>query len=113
MAIILNIESATEICSVALSNENGIIDYLENTEGKSHASLLTVFIEKILKTTNLKTIDLSAIAVSMGPGSYTGLRIGVSAAKGLCYGANIPLLSISTLDIITQVFLDEYKNQFT
>jgi tRNA threonylcarbamoyladenosine biosynthesis protein TsaB len=105
MAIILNIETATEICSVSLSNENNIIDFRENKEGKSHASLLTIFIEDILKSNKLKIKDLSAISISKGPGSYTGLRIGVSAAKGICYGASVPLIAISTLQILVSGLL--------
>lgn len=100
MNVFLNIETATEICSVALSNGSEVIDYRENTEGKSHAALLTHFIDDILKKNNLKVRDLSAVAVSMGPGSYTGLRIGVSAAKGLCYGSSIPLIAVPTLQIL-------------
>jgi tRNA threonylcarbamoyladenosine biosynthesis protein TsaB len=100
MNLILNIETATEVCSVALSNGNTIIDYRENLEGRSHASLLTVFIDEILKANRIKIGHLSAVAISMGPGSYTGLRIGVSAAKGLCYGNNIPLVAVSTLQIM-------------
>jgi tRNA threonylcarbamoyladenosine biosynthesis protein TsaB len=106
MNLILNIETATEICSVALSNGEGIIDYRENSEGKSHASQLTVFIDEILKANQLKVEDLSAVAISMGPGSYTGLRIGVSAAKGLCYAHNTPLLAISTLQIMANQLID-------
>ena len=111
MAIILNIETATETCSVALSNENGIIDYRENREGKSHASLLTIFIDDILKSNNFKAADLSAVSISNGPGSYTGLRIGVSTAKGICYGANIPLIAISTLEVLVAGLMNSPVNQ--
>jgi tRNA threonylcarbamoyladenosine biosynthesis protein TsaB len=97
MALILYIETATEVCSVALANEKGVVDFRENTEGRSHASLLTLFIEDILKAHNIPARQLDAVAVSSGPGSYTGLRIGVSAAKGICYGANVPLIAIPTL----------------
>ncbi|QZT35799.1 tRNA (adenosine(37)-N6)-threonylcarbamoyltransferase complex dimerization subunit type 1 TsaB [Halosquirtibacter xylanolyticus] len=97
MALILNIETATEICSVCLSKDGVVTHIKENKEGLNHANLLTVFIEDILKEADIKATDLDAVAVSSGPGSYTGLRIGVSAAKGICYGANIPLISISTL----------------
>jgi tRNA threonylcarbamoyladenosine biosynthesis protein TsaB len=113
MAIILNIETAAEICSVALSNEDGVIDYRENMEGKSHASMLTVFIDDILKSNSIAIKDLSAVAISKGPGSYTGLRIGVSAAKGLCYGAEIPLIGISTLQIMAITFIHEYITKHT
>jgi len=107
MALILNIETATEICSVALSDERGLVDFRENTEGKSHASLLTSFIDDILKKTNVLPKQLDAIAVSAGPGSYTGLRIGVSAVKGLCYGIDKPLISVSTLQSMAQGFIQQ------
>ncbi len=97
MAKILCIETATKVCSVALFNDEKLVSLQENKTDRSHAELLTVFVEKILKENNLSVSDLDAIAVSKGPGSYTGLRIGVSAAKGLAYGANIPLISVDTL----------------
>ncbi len=97
MTYILNIETATHICSVALSENGKTIDLIESFEDKTHAELLTVFIEKILERNQLVSQNLSAICVSKGPGSYTGLRIGVSVAKGLCYGLGIPLISVSTL----------------
>jgi tRNA threonylcarbamoyladenosine biosynthesis protein TsaB len=108
MSLILNIETSIDVCSVALFNGLELMDFRENKEGKSHASLLTVFIEDLLKTNKVTVSQLSAVAVSMGPGSYTGLRIGVSTAKGLCYGASIPLISINTLQIVTQAFLKNH-----
>lgn len=97
MAYIINIETATHICSVALSENGKTVALKESHEDKTHAELLSVFIDEILKENNLTPQDLSAIAFSKGPGSYTGLRIGLSVAKGLCYGLNIPLISIPTL----------------
>lgn len=97
MPLILNIESATEICSVSIAKEGQLIALKENTEGLQHAKLLTVFIEEIFKENNISMKELNAVAVSKGPGSYTGLRIGVSAAKGIAYAGNIPLIAISTL----------------
>lgn len=97
MALILNIETATEVCSVAISKEGETVALLENTEGLQHASLLTVLIEKIFNESDYAIEDLDAVAVSMGPGSYTGLRIGVSAAKGIAYAGDLPLIAISTL----------------
>ncbi|MCL3780393.1 tRNA (adenosine(37)-N6)-threonylcarbamoyltransferase complex dimerization subunit type 1 TsaB [Prolixibacteraceae bacterium JC049] len=97
MALILNIESSTEVCSVALGKEGKLVTYRENKEGLNHATLLTVFVEEILAEQNISINDIDAIAVSEGPGSYTGLRIGVSAAKGLCYAAQKPLIAISPL----------------
>jgi tRNA threonylcarbamoyladenosine biosynthesis protein TsaB len=105
MGLILNIETATEVCSVAIANENGLIDFVENTDGKSHASLLTVFIENLLKKNHLTTKQLDAVSVSMGPGSYTGLRIGVSVSKGICYGSNIPLIAVPTLQSMACGFI--------
>jgi tRNA threonylcarbamoyladenosine biosynthesis protein TsaB len=107
MALILNIETATEVCSVALADENGLIDYRENIEGKSHAALLTTFVLDILQLNRILPSNLDAIAVSSGPGSYTGLRIGVSATKGICYGTNKPLLSVSTLKSMAYGFINQ------
>ena len=110
MALILHIETATDVCSVALADENGLIDLFESTEGRSHAAILTVFIEDMLKKNNIKASNLDAVAVSMGPGSYTGLRIGVSVAKGLCYGANIPLLALPTLQSMVYGFFRQHQD---
>ncbi|MBN2350838.1 MAG: tRNA (adenosine(37)-N6)-threonylcarbamoyltransferase complex dimerization subunit type 1 TsaB [Bacteroidales bacterium] len=96
MALILNIETATHVCSVGLSKDGKTIALKESIEEKSHAASLTVFIEKILHAQKLSIQNLDAICVSKGPGSYTGLRIGVSTAKGLCYGSDKPLLSVIT-----------------
>lgn len=100
MALIINIETSTEVCSVALSKDGKTIAIKENKEELNHSSLLSVFIDDILKENKLKASELDAVAVSMGPGSYTGLRIGVSTAKGLCYGAGIPLIAVSTLQAV-------------
>lgn len=101
MALILNIETATKNCSVALS-ENGktILCKEISGQGYSHAEKLHVFIDGILSETGRTYKELNAIAVSRGPGSYTGLRIGVSAAKGLCFALGIPLISVDTLKIL-------------
>jgi tRNA threonylcarbamoyladenosine biosynthesis protein TsaB len=98
MAMILHIETATDICSVSLARNGRIVDIREKSEDRSHASTLTVFISEILEKNNLSSDELNAVAVSMGPGSYTGLRIGVSVAKGICYGAGIPLIAVPTLE---------------
>jgi tRNA threonylcarbamoyladenosine biosynthesis protein TsaB len=98
---ILNIETATKNCSVALAKEGKTILCKEIAEeGYSHAERLHVFIEVVIKETGITFQDLSAIAVSQGPGSYTGLRIGVSAAKGLCYALDIPLIAVDTLQVL-------------
>ncbi|MCK9270147.1 MAG: tRNA (adenosine(37)-N6)-threonylcarbamoyltransferase complex dimerization subunit type 1 TsaB [Bacteroidales bacterium] len=94
---ILLIETATPFCSVALSRDGVTEQVRQISETNAHARVITIFIDEVLKACNLQPADLSAVAVSMGPGSYTGLRIGVSAAKGLCYPLELPLIAISTL----------------
>lgn len=98
MSRILYIETGTNICSVAIAEGEKIIGIKESSDEKAHATQLTVFIQDLLKEANLRIAQLDAITVSKGPGSYTGLRIGVSAAKGLCYAAEKPLISVSSLD---------------
>lgn len=101
MSYILNIETATKNCSVSLAKNGQTILCKEIAEqGYSHAEKLHVFIEEIINEAKISFSDLSAIAVSQGPGSYTGLRIGVSAAKGLCYALSIPLIAIDTLTVL-------------
>ena len=98
MALVLNIETATTNCSVSLSKDGETLILKEDySAGYSHAETLHVFIDEVFKTSKLKPMDIDAVAVSKGPGSYTGLRIGVSSAKGLCYALNKPLISIDTL----------------
>ncbi len=94
---ILHIETATNICSVALSEGEDLIALRESDEDKSHGALLSVFMDEVLKEGQLKPKDLHAISVSKGPGSYTGLRIGVSATKGFGYALNLPIIGIDTL----------------
>ncbi|HMK06013.1 MAG TPA: tRNA (adenosine(37)-N6)-threonylcarbamoyltransferase complex dimerization subunit type 1 TsaB [Flavobacterium sp.] len=101
MAYILNIETATKNCSVAIAKDGVVLLCKEVAEqGYSHAEKLHVFIEDVLRESQLSFKDLDAIAVSQGPGSYTGLRIGVSAAKGLCFALNIPLIAVDTLAVL-------------
>jgi tRNA threonylcarbamoyladenosine biosynthesis protein TsaB len=98
LAYILNIETSTKNCSVSISNNGKLIAIKELNNGNySHAEVLHPFMKSVLKEANIVFEQLNAIAVSKGPGSYTGLRIGVSAAKGLCFSLNIPLISINTL----------------
>lgn len=97
MALILSIETSTRVCSVALIRQGVVIGQKESNDEKSHAKLLTLFIHDLLKENTIDFKELKAIAVSKGPGSYTGLRIGVSTAKGLCYALDIPLIAINTL----------------
>lgn len=109
MALILCIETATTNCSVALGRDGKLFAIKEdNSDSYSHAERLHLFIEEILKENSLSAGNLDAIAVSKGPGSYTGLRIGVSAAKGLCFSLDVPLVSIPTLKSLSyQVGEDE------
>ena len=100
MALILTIETSTKVCSVCLSQDGLHIAAKELYEANSHATHLTVFIDELFEKTKFALNDLDAIAVSSGPGSYTGLRIGVSVAKGLCYGLNIPLIAITSLEAL-------------
>jgi tRNA threonylcarbamoyladenosine biosynthesis protein TsaB len=103
MALILNIETATKNCSVALSKAGKTLAIRElSGQNFSHAEKLHVFIEELFIETNFKLQDLNAIAVSQGPGSYTGLRIGVSSAKGFCYALAVPLISVDTLELLAR-----------
>lgn len=97
MGLILNIETSSSICSVCLAKKGVLIDFKETKEANSHAKLLIVLIQNLLRENNISFSELDAIAVSSGPGSYTGLRIGVSSAKGFCYSLNKPLISVPTL----------------
>ena len=110
MSYILNIETSTTNCSVSLSLDGNLVDIIEeDSSNYSHAENLHVFISKLLSSNKIKFEELSAVAVSRGPGSYTGLRIGVSAAKGICYGVDIPLISISSLKILAnKIVFDGY-----
>ena len=94
--MVICLETATSICSVALCDDSGVRYLRETTDSRSHAALLTIYIEEILKEAGIGIKDLDAVAVSKGPGSYTGLRIGVSVAKGIAYGASKPLIAVDT-----------------
>ncbi|MCZ4245743.1 tRNA (adenosine(37)-N6)-threonylcarbamoyltransferase complex dimerization subunit type 1 TsaB [Pedobacter punctiformis] len=107
MAKILQIETATQICAVALSVDGQTIALKEESGQNLHAGNLTLFIEEVITASGLTYKDLDAVAVSKGPGSYTGLRIGVSTAKGLCYALDIPLIAIETLKMMAAGFLFE------
>ncbi|SDB90292.1 tRNA (adenosine(37)-N6)-threonylcarbamoyltransferase complex dimerization subunit type 1 TsaB [Williamwhitmania taraxaci] len=97
MALVLTIETSTDVCSAALSKDGQLLCYRENSEGFSHAALLAVFIDELLKEAAVTPKQLSAVCVGRGPGSYTGLRIGVSTAKGICYAAELPLIAVDSL----------------
>lgn len=101
MSCILHIETSTEVCSVSASQDGASIFSKEDFNGPSHAVVLGVFVDEVLSFIDNHAIPLDAVAVSCGPGSYTGLRIGVSMAKGICYGRNIPLIAIPTPEVMT------------
>ncbi len=109
--MILNIETSSSICSVALSEGEKIIAEKHTYEANSHSKLLAKFIDNLLKEQQIRVKDLEAIAVSEGPGSYTGLRIGVSTAKGLCYASGLPLIAIDTLQIMCINLIENYKQK--
>jgi len=100
MSCILHIETSTEVCSVALSQDGVTIFAEEEPQGQQHAVKLGVFVDEALSFADSHAIPVDAVAVSCGPGSYTGLRIGVSMAKGVCYGRNLPLIGLPTLEVL-------------
>ena len=100
MAVILNIETSTTVCSAALTAEGMILTHYEDFEGRNHAALLSGYVKACLDFLNEKELQLDAVAVSIGPGSYTGLRIGLSEAKGLAYALDVPLIAVPTLKLM-------------
>lgn len=100
--MILSIETSTKICSVALHNQGAILAQSTLYVDKSHSEKLAILIKDLLSYADISTKDLAAVAIASGPGSYTGLRIGASAAKGLCYALNIPLIAINSLEAMAQ-----------
>src|SRR5690554_659480 len=112
MAKFLHIETSTKVCSVALSENGQLLDLLEeSSDAYIHSERLTVFIEQITQKNNWKLSDLDAIVVASGPGSYTGLRIGASTAKGLCYALDIPLIAINTLQSIAKLAQKKHQGK--
>ena len=100
MSCIIHIETATDVCSVALSENGKILAHQEDYEGPNHSVVLGPFVDEMLSFADSHAIPVDAVAVSCGPGSYTGLRIGVSMAKGVCYGRNLHLIGVSTLELL-------------
>lgn len=100
MERIILLETSTNLCSAALVEDGVITAYRESSQPRAHASLTAVFVDEILRERGLAPSDCDAVCVSKGPGSYTGLRVGVSSAKGICFGARLPLLSVGTLDTL-------------
>lgn len=107
MSLILQIETATTVCSVALSENGSVLAHKEIQQRNVHAEVITLFIDDVLKMAGKLYSELSAVAVSCGPGSYTGLRIGISVTKGLCYSLDIPFIAVETLEAMTDGMIAE------
>ena len=113
MIRILHIDTANQYCSVALSQDENLLDIRETAEKNAHSRVVTMYVDELLKSSQLEPEMLDAISVSMGPGSYTGLRIGVSTAKGLCYALNKPLIAVSTLQAMAIAGISKMKSDRT
>ena len=111
--MILCLETSTAVCSVSLVDNGNVIALRESLDGQNHAEKITVFIDEVMKEAGVAYKDLDAVATSMGPGSYTGLRIGVSAAKGLCYAMEKPLIAIDTLAAMANGFVSNQLSAFS
>ena len=107
MSLILCIETGTDICSVGIARDGELISLRESDEGRDHAKRVGGFVDELLRETGVLPDELDAVAVGMGPGAYTGLRIGVSFAKGLCYGLNIQLIAEGSLDALAEVAIED------
>ncbi len=106
MSLILNIETATDVCSIGLSNEGKLLSIQESSEAYQHASQITILIEKCIKNAGVGLSELDAVSISTGPGSYTSLRVGTSTAKGICYALNKPLIAVNTLQSLALASLN-------
>ncbi len=111
--MILCLETSTAVCSVSLVDNGNVIALRESLDGQNHAEKITIFIDEVMKEAGVAYKDLDAIATSMGPGSYTGLRIGVSTAKGLCYAMEKPLIAIDTLAAMAHGFVSNQLSAFS
>ena len=109
MSLILAIETGTDICSVGIAKDGELLSLRESDEGRDHARKVGVFVDELLRETGIVPDDLDAVAVGKGPGSYTGLRIGVSFAKGLAYGLRKPLVAVGSLDALAEVAREDYE----
>lgn len=110
MAVILHIETASPVCSAALSRDGELIDIRETNDPRSHASRLSPYIDELMATSGIAFASLDAVSVSLGPGSYTGLRIGVSTAKGIAYAMDIPIIGVSSLQALANRFTADYSS---
>ena len=109
MSLILAIETGTDVCSVGIAKDGELLSLRESDEGRDHARKVGVFVDELLRETGIVPDELDAVAVGKGPGSYTGLRIGVSVAKGLCYGLQKPLVAVGSLDALAEVAREDYE----
>jgi tRNA threonylcarbamoyladenosine biosynthesis protein TsaB len=109
MPLLLSLETSTHSFSCALHQDSKLVAFKESLENQTTASLLAVMIDELFKDPEFQKDQLKAVIVAAGPGSYTGLRIGVATAKGICYGLNIPLISVNTLSLITWQFIDQFS----
>ena len=109
MSLILCIETGTDVCSVGIAKDGELLSLRESDEGRDHARKVGVFVDELLRETGIGPDDLDAVAVGKGPGSYTGLRIGVSFAKGLAYGLRKPLVAVGSLDALAEVAREDYE----
>ncbi len=109
MALILSIETGTDICSVGIVRDGELLALRESDEGRDHARKVGVFVDELLREAGIAPDEIDAVAVGMGPGSYTGLRIGVSFAKGFCYGLVCPLIAVNSLAALAEVAREDYE----
>lgn len=109
MSKILCIETGTDICSVGIAHDGELLSLRESDEGRDHARKVGVFVDELFRETGMTPDEIDAVAVGKGPGSYTGLRIGVSFAKGLCYGLQKPLVAVGSLDALVEVAREDYE----
>lgn len=109
MSLILCIETGTDICSVGIAKAGELLSLRESDEGRDHARKVGVFVDELLRETGIAPDELDAVAIGKGPGSYTGLRIGTSFAKGLCYGLQKPLVAVGSLDALAEVAREDYE----
>lgn len=112
MGLILNIETSTPVCSASISENGKEISGRVSFDDKSHATMLSIYVNQIFNETGITAKQLSAVAVSQGPGSYTGLRIGVSLAKGICYAANVPLIAVNTLQAMALMAKEQSSKNY-
>ena len=110
MPLILNIDTATEHASVCLSKDEVVLEVIESNEQKNHASFVQPAIQQLMMRTSWQLSDIDAVAVTSGPGSYTGLRVGLSSAKGICYALDKPLILINTLEVMAESILVHYQS---